>query len=196
MPSRVLRVTALLSLLWVGACANSTAVNGSGAAATAAEPVVEPELTLNLPEPGCICETQEGTDYTFLDKGISAIVAGEYAEAVTYFQRYQRLETSPQAKWEAGIAMAYLSMLPQNPDYDPTTALSAFKRLQAREPDKRRVHVKTLLMRDSLAGFAALQAALEDMSRSNRELSESLQKREEALKRLRELTLGQKVTAP
>jgi hypothetical protein len=196
LPSRVLSVTALISLLLLtGACTNTAGVNDSVASGTA-ETLAEPELTLNLPEPGCPCEVQEGADYTFLDKGISALVAGEHAEAVTHFQRYERLEDSPESKWEAGIAMAYDQMLPQSPNYDPAAALAAFRRLQAGNIDSRRVHVKTLLMRDSMSAFAALQATVEELARNNRELNENLQKREEALKRLRELTLGQKAAAP
>jgi hypothetical protein len=47
-----------------------------------------------------------------------------------------------------------------------------------------------------LAIFADLHTQINDLQKEKRTLSESLEKREEALRRLRELTLGQKGAAP
>jgi len=153
----------------------------------------EPELTLNLPDDNCDCGRAEpAPDYTFLDKGFSALVAGDHIEAVQYFQRYQRLESSVEADWEAGMAIAYDSMLPQSPFYDPRAARDAYDALSAVPIDPGRVHEKILLMRDALATLALIQAKVTDLTEDNRRLSEDLAKREQALRRLRELTLGQK----
>ena len=102
---------------------------------TSTDPEAVPELTLNLPEQSVTaCLRDEGADYTFLDKGFSALVAGDHIEAVTYFQRYQRTESSPVADWEAGIAIAYDSMMPQSPIYDPDAARKSYLRLQQAQP--------------------------------------------------------------
>ena len=155
-----------------------------------------PELTLNLPEQTDVdCVRPDPVDYTFLDKGFSALVEGDHIEAVQYFQRYQRLEPTAEAAWEAGIAIAYDSMLPRSPFYDPAAAARSYERLQRQQVEGRRVHEKTLMMRDALETFAAMVHQIQDLETDNAMLSVNLAKREEALKRLRELTLGQKGVA-
>ena len=49
------------------------------------------------------------------------------------------------------------------------------------------------MMRDALETFVAMDRKITKLNSDNKALSEDLAKREEALKRLRELTLGQKV---
>ena len=157
-----------------------------------------PELTLNLPEEteDCACIASGDTDYTFLEKGFSALVAGDHIEAVQYFQRYQRLESSPQANWEAGIAIAYDSMLPRSPFYDPEAARKAYEELAGQLVEGAVVHDKVLMMRDALETFVAMDREISKLESDNGILREDLAKREEALKRLRELTLGQKEARP
>jgi len=184
-------VAATLALL-LQAC-TSTPVNQSTAAATGAETAAEPELTLNLPQPeDCSCTPDKPVDYTFLDKGFSALLDGEYVEAVQHFQRYQRLEASPRADWEARISIAYVSMLPRSPFYDPEAARKTFRELKEQKPKEFNAHDYTRLMRQSVLNFLILEQRIEDLERSNTILKTDLEKREEALKRLRELTLGQK----
>jgi len=177
--------------LLLQACATPSQVASPASASTDPESV--PELTLNMPDQSVdTCLRDEGADYTFLDKGFSALVAGDHIEAVTYFQRYQRTESSPVADWEAGIAIAYDSMLPQSPIYDPDAARKSYLRLQQAQPEGADFHEKTLMMRDALATFVSMQGQVKDLQKSNAALSADLQKREEALRRLRELTLGHK----
>lgn len=169
--------------------------------APAAEPVAQntpqPELRLNLPEPPSIeCVRDESADYTFLDKGFSALVAGDHIEAVRYFQSYQRLESSPRADWESGIAIAYDSMMPHSPFYSPQAAGKSYRSLATSQPKGVAVHEKVLLMRDALATFDALNRQLGVLQRDKASLAVDLAKREDALRRLRELTLGQKGSAP
>ena len=156
------------------------------------EPV--PELTLNLPQQqNCICdEEQEPRDYTFLEKGFDAMVAGEYIEAVQYFQRYNRLEDTPESDWETGIAIAYISMLPQSPFHDPEVARKSYRRLKKKYGDNLDLHEMTLVMRDSLETFVVMERKIEKLQADNATLRKELEKREEAIRRLRELTLGQK----
>tara|TARA_R110002110_G_scaffold415560_1_gene650694 strand:- start:29967 stop:30527 length:561 start_codon:yes stop_codon:yes gene_type:complete len=167
------------------------------ASATAQDPNEVPELTLNLPDAkGCDCGATADADYTFLDKGFAALVAGDHIEAVQYFQRYQRLESSPLADWEAGIAIAYDSILTRSPFYDPDAARKSYRSLKKQAPDNAQVHDKVLLMRDSLEAFMALDRQIADLKSDNAILREDVKKREEALKRLRELALGQKAARP
>ena len=158
------------------------------------EPV--PELTLNLSENNCTCIADEAPDYTFLERGFKALVEGDHIEAVQYFQRYQRLETSAEADWEAAIAIAYISTLPKSPFYDPNEARKAYRKLKKNYSTDMRVHGQSLLMRDSLEAFIVMQRHVNDLQVTNATLKEDLRKREEALKRLRELALGQPATQP
>ena len=182
-------------LLVLQACSTT-----GGTQQPAAEPDADtvPELTLNLPERAddCACLVTEEVDYTFLEKGFNALVAGEHIEAVQYFQSYQRLESSPQADWEAGIAIAYDSMLPQSPFYDPLAAAKSYRELEGQKVEGVPVHTKVLMMRDALQTFVGMGQQISDLKSDNAILQEDLQKREEAIKRLRELTLGQKAERP
>lgn len=154
-----------------------------------------PELNITLPEENCLCvvEEEDSADYTFLERGFTALLKEEYIEAVQYFQRYQRLETSSEANWEAAVAIAYVSTLSKSPFYDPSDARKTYRRLRKQLTDDMEVHEKTLLMRDSLETFAVMQRHIDDLRSTNGTLREDLKKREEALKRLRELALGQPV---
>lgn len=155
---------------------------------------VVPELNITLPEESCSCLVDEdAADYTFLERGFTALSEHEYIEAVQYFQRYQRLETSKEANWEAAVAIAYVSALSTSPFYDPSETRKTYRRLRKELSDDMEVHEKTLLMRDSLQTFAVMQRHIDDLRSTNGTLREDLKKREEALKRLRELALGQPV---
>jgi hypothetical protein len=196
-----LALAASLTLL-LQACANTPAspatvpVETSSAPGATAGSDTVPELTLNLPDPAeCACTADTPADYTFLDKGFDALLDGEYIDAVQYFQRYQRLESSPRADWEAAIAIAYVSMLPRSPFYDPEAARSSFKELRKQNAKDLKVHDYTRLMRQSLLNFLIQEQHIEDLESTNATLKGDLEKREEALKRLRQLTLGQKGSA-
>jgi tetratricopeptide (TPR) repeat protein len=157
------------------------------------------DLTLNLPEKvaqNCACAPQSDVDRTFLDKGFSALIAGDHKEAVNYFRRYQRLESSALVDWEANIAIAYDKMLPESPYYNWRAARETFLRLMREQPPAESLHQQILLMRDSLAIFSDLHVQINDLQKQHDELAESLEKREEALRRLRELMLGQKGATP
>ncbi|MEM1153565.1 MAG: hypothetical protein AAGI44_05455 [Pseudomonadota bacterium] len=153
-----------------------------------------PELELNLPQqtPLCDCpEEDEDKDYTFLEKGYRALLDGEYEEAMDYFLRYQRLESSPRAQLEAGIAITYVQMLPRSNYYNPEIARSSFNVLRKQNAKALGVHDYTRLMRQSLINFVIVQNQLDDLRSKNQNLQGELDKREDALKKLRDLTLGQ-----
>jgi len=189
-----LPATAILVLL-LQACASSP----SEPVPTQDPAETVPELTLNIPEQeDCVCvdtASARPSDYTFLEKGFSALVAGEYIEAVQYFERYMRTEESPESNWEAGVAIAYVSMLAESPFHDPETARKSYRKLRNKYGEDMQVHEQTLLMRDSLETFIGMDRKVDQLETENARLAEELEKREEAIRRLRELTLGQKGAA-
>jgi hypothetical protein len=170
----------------------------------AAEQVVdaEPELNLNLSQQTpCHCTGHDDStpDDTFLEKGYEALAGREYRDAVQYFQRYQRMESSPQADFEAAMALAYVKILPSSPYYNPGAALNTFRKLRKWNTDHMQLHPVTLLLRQSLYGFTLMDRQIADLEEDNAHLKEDkahlkaeLEKREAALKRLRELMVGQK----
>ena len=152
------------------------------------------EITLNLPDQTlapCVDDQNVGVDYTYLEKGFSAMVAGDNVEAVNYFRRYQRLESSPGADWEAGIAIAYEKMLPDSPYYNWRAAADAYRRLMRRVPEGIELNQQVLILGGTLAILVELHDYIDELQNEKDDLSENLEKREEALKRLRELILGQ-----
>jgi tetratricopeptide (TPR) repeat protein len=187
-------------VLLLQACATAPPVGDlSVAAPVAAEQKPAAEITLNLPdqaETSRDCAPATAVDRTFLDKGFTALAAGDHREAVSYFRRYQRLESSPGVDWEAGIAIAYDKMLPESPYYNWRAAREDYLRLVRDKPKGLQVHEQILLMQEALAVFADLHVRINDLQKESDILSENLEKREEALRRLRELTLGQKGSAP
>jgi hypothetical protein len=198
--SRSLAILPLALTLFLQACITSPAQTDSAAASVAgqnkeSQAAIEgsvPELELNLPEQSqCDCIVEPVADYTFLEKGYRALLDGEYDDAMESFLRYQRLESSPRAQLEAGIAITYVQMLPRSNFYNPQVARSAFSVLRKQKPKALDVHDYTRLMRQSLINLLELQGEIAELKSSNAVLKEDLKKREEALKRLRDLTLSQ-----
>jgi hypothetical protein len=151
----------------------------------------EVELNLNLPDPeSCDCPPASA-DYTFLERGFRALAAGDAIEAVQYFQRYRRLEKNPTAAWEADLAIAYASMLPDSPFYDVEAAAAAHQALRERLSEEMRPHETAVLLDRALAALAEQFRRNEALAETNGTLRRDLEKREDALRRLRELTLGQ-----
>lgn len=156
-----------------------------------------PEITLHLPQAQtCECTPEETLDYTFLEKGFASLAGGEHAEALEYFQRYRRLESSAAADWEADIAIAFTHSLGDGSEYDPDEARKAFRDLRKADWQAMDLHQQTLLMRQSLETFLQMERESRELERTIRTLRSDLEKREEALKRLRELTLGQTGSTP
>jgi TolA-binding protein len=199
------RVSVLLVLSFIlQACAASPAVKPAAAApdVTSATPgeaqaAAAPQLALTLPEQAqCDCPDATTEEYTVLEQGYQALLDGEYDEAMAHFERYQQLESSPRANLEAGIAIAYVRMLPRSSFYDPVQARNAFRVLREQNAKELGVHDYTRLMRQSLLNLLELQDKIDKLKANNAALKDDLEKREEALKRLRDLTLGQKAAEP
>lgn len=173
-----------LTLLLLQACGSSPVQEPS---VESTEPV--PEITLNMPKSDCKCE-EDPQDYTFLEKGFNALHEREYLESLQYFQRYQRIEKTPVADVEAKIAIAYLSILPDSPIFDSRAARDSYRELRRGIQPDWELHEKILLMQDSLETFLEIQRQLLELEQDNAELRNELEKRETAIKRLRDLTLG------
>jgi len=149
-----------------------------------------PELTLNMPVNNCNCDGLREQNYTFLEKGFMALQSGEYLESLQYFQRYQRIEKSELSNNEARIAIAYLSILPDSPIFDREAARDSYSRLKLSEAVTEGMDERILLLRDSLDTFIDMEEQIERLLETNSDLRSELQKRESAIKRLRDLTLG------
>jgi hypothetical protein len=188
----VLAAGGLIFLLQACAAAPETAAPAEDPPAKVKRDPVE--LTLNLPETAteaCDCTPQTTVDRTFLEKGFSNLAAGDYREAVNYFRRYQRLESSPGVDWEASIAVAYVKMIPQSPYYNWRAARDSYLRLMRKPPKGVQLHEQIVLMREMLAILINLHEKINNLQSENAAVTENLEKREEALRRLRELMLGQ-----
>ncbi|MCZ6828501.1 MAG: hypothetical protein O7F73_02740 [Gammaproteobacteria bacterium] len=171
-------------LLLLQACGSSPAQEATD---ESTEPV--PEITLNMPQSNCSCE-EETQDYTFLEKGFNTLHEREYLESLEYFQRYQRIEKNAVADVEAKIAIAYLSILPDSPIYDSRAARASYRELRRGIQPDWKLHEKIQLMQDSLETFLEIQRQLVELEQNNADLRSELAKRETAIKRLRDLTLG------
>ncbi len=154
----------------------------------------QPEIVLNIPSAsGCQCEQdqrQEELSVTFLEKGIDALTRGDHISAVQYFQRHQRIERTEASAWETAVAIAFISTLPSSPFFEPQSSRASFERLSKQYRADMPVHDAVLLMRDSLEMFVSMLDHADELRRQADALQDDLDKREKALKRLRDLTLG------
>ena len=91
---------------------------------------------------------------------------------------------------EAKIAIAYLSILPDSPIYDGEAARTSYRQLRKGIQPDWKMNEKILLLQDSLETFLEMQQQLVELERDNATLRSELDKREKAIKRLRDLTLG------
>ncbi len=177
--------------------------DAAGAAGTAARDETQrqvPELNLNLPESSaaqqaCACADLAAVNHTLLERGISALLNGDFADADSYFQRYQRLEKSQRASWETKVAAAYSRLMPNSPKYSSSAAKQAYQKVRKVPTDSGPPHEQVLIMHQALAMYFGLQTDLQNLEAKNAQLEQDLAKREAAIKRLRELTLGQKAGA-
>lgn len=149
---------------------------------TATQP--EQEVTaveLNLPEPQpiapCDCEALAVPDENYFDRGVRALAARDYEQAAIYFERHRESGGS-EAQREADVGAAFVALM--------TEASIATGEGGASGVDER---AEVMIL--ALAAVQTLEGRIEALDALNKAISEDLEKREEALKRLRELTLGQ-----
>jgi hypothetical protein len=92
--------------------------------------------------------------------------------------------------------VTYIRSLPQSPIYNAAKAREDFRELDRRDWQSLQLHPQSLFLRQSLETFDELSGQIQELARANASLREDLRKREEAIKRLRELTLGQTGAKP
>lgn len=144
------------------------------------------DIELNLPEPAvapaeCDCEPVVAGVENDFDRGIRALVARDYAQARVYFGRH-RTSGDTGASREADVGLAFVALLDESTDSLPPSAPGADERAE--------------MMSLAMALVESLEGRVDALNAVNAMLEENLAKREEALKRLRDLTLGQEEGSP
>lgn len=175
-------IAGLVAVLVMAGCASSPPAGGGAGSAA--------EITLNMPRQECLCEESTPGEEAFLEKGFDSLHEEQYLEALQYFQRYQRLEKTDRADLQARIAIAYLSIIPDSPIYDSEAARDSYRELREQVKQQEPLYGKIQLVQDSLETFLEMESDIGDLKQENARLRKELAKREQAIKRLRDLTLG------
>lgn len=135
---------------------------------------------LNIPksvtEAECNCEALVvEVEETYFDRGIRALAARDYVQALQYFEAHRDADDVNAAR-EAEIGLAFIAVL-QADSRDPSNS-------QALDD---RAEVISL----ALSLLTRLEDKVSALGKANSRLVDDLKKREAVLERLRELTLGQ-----
>ena len=176
----------LLPIILISACVSKPTENGYRDAGEQS-----PKLNQGKDEVTTKFIKLDNGNISLLEKGFKALADGNHISAVQLFQRHSKFNNTLAAEWEASIAIAYVSMLPGSPFYDMNAVRISYTQLSAWSIDDSLVNSQIILMRDALEAFVSLHRELKDLERDNDVLEATLAKRESALRRLRELTLGQ-----
>lgn len=176
-PHRLLSLpTGLLIGLLVSGCASQDSPESDSGLEVA-------EVELNLPEPetsqtDCACdELLSVVDENYFDRGVRALAARDYEQAKIYFERH-RGSGGSEVQREADVGIAFVTLMSETS-------------LVSDEQGASGVDERAEVMILALAAVQTLEGRLEALNAINEALSKDLEKREEALKRLRDLTLGQ-----
>ena len=171
----------MASVLLVG-CQTTPVAEEQASAPVEASPAVVSETLpkLNIPESivdaDCDCsEVVADPEETYFDRGVRALAARDYAQALSYFERHADAEND-NAQREAEIGLAFIAVLrADRKDINSSQALDD------------RAEIMSL----ALALLTQLEDRVSELGKKNSKLASDLKKREAVLKRLRELTLGQ-----
>ena len=126
----------------------------------------------------CDCETGAEAVWSDFDRGIQALADREYGVARIHFEKH-REGGSVQEVREAEVGIAFATLMAEA---DSMTEEAEFTD---------RLDERAEVMVLALAAMQALEGQLESLDAINAALTDDLEKRDEAIKRLRELTLGQ-----
>ena len=179
---RWLAPTALMASVLLVGCQTAPVSEEEASASIETSPAVETETLpeLNIPESivdaSCDCsEVVAEPEETYFDRGVRALAARDYAQALSYFERHAQTE-SENAQREAEIGLAFIAVLrADRSDGNSSQALDD------------RAEIMSL----ALALLTQLEDRVSELGKKNSKLASDLEKREAVLKRLRELTLGQ-----
>ena len=161
-------ISIFLVLACLGGCASSPRFEDNE--------LLKPEPSIDLPTVyQCGCDAQPALNA--FDLAIIAILEGRLSDAMAALEDYRASE-SPNAAKVTEIGLAFSKLLEENrlPDV----------RFDSAHGDER-----AAIMSLSLAILETLRSEVMNLEKITRLLEVDLAKREEALKRLRELTLGQ-----
>ena len=171
----------MVTLLSLGGC-QSMPAEQSSAEQEAPENITQeaPAPALNIPQPAsetsCDCDVLVvEAEETYFDRGIRALAARDYAQALRYFEAHRDADDANAVR-EAEIGLAFIAVL-QSDTRDPSNS-------QALDD---RAEVISL----ALSLLTRLEGKVSALGKVNSRLLDDLEKREAVLERLRELTLGQ-----
>ena len=168
---RLVHLLFLSALLLLSGCSlqPSDAASGGDQSGSDRSATGEPEASV------CECPSDSPSDDFML--GLQALSEGDYAAAGQHFEKHA-LSGGKRAPREAAAGQALANTLSQYPVGEDSST--------ADEATNRAMLIDLVLMM-----IAGLEQQISDLSVENAALAVDLEKREEALKRLRELTLGQ-----
>ena len=165
----------LAGILLVTGCATPTATEPAPDAKSDA--VELPDHSLAAPDCNCDELLVPVVEENNFDRGVRALAARDYEQAKIYFERH-RASGGSEAQREADVGIAFVTLMSETS-------------LVSDEQGSSGVDERAEVMILALAAVQTLEGRLEALNAINEALSKDLEKREEALKRLRELTLGQ-----
>ena len=174
-------VALIASVLLVG-CQIAPVAEEEASAPIETSPAVVSETLpeLNIPksivDASCDCsQVVAELEETYFDRGVRALAARDYAQALSYFERHKDTK-SDNAQREAEIGLAFIAVLrADRSDGNSSQALDD------------RAEIMSL----ALAVLTQLEDRVSELGEKNSKLASDLKMREAVLKRLRELTLGQ-----
>ena len=179
---RWLAPTALMASVLLVGCQTAPVAEEEVSASVEAYPAVvsETQPELNIPESivdvSCDCsEVVAEPVETYFDRGVRALAARDYAQALSYFESHAEAE-SDNAQREAEIGLAFIAVLRADRN-DGSSSQALDDRAE--------------IMSLALAVLTQLEDRVSELGKKNSKLASDLKKREAVLKRLRELTLGQ-----
>ena len=126
----------------------------------------------------CDCESGADDVWSDFDRGIQALADREYGVARIHFEKHREGGSAQEVR-EAEVGMAFAALMAEA---DSITEEAEFAD---------RLDERAEVMVLALAAVQALEGQLESLDAINAALTDDLEKRDEAIKRLRELTLGQ-----
>ena len=153
-----------------------------------AKPVTE--LNLNL------AKKQQGgyqpdlSDQSFLNMGLDALEQGSYIESLRNFKKHLRADNTQTSELNARLAINYLIFIPSSPVHDLKKAKKMYRQLRKKMTEDVVLNRRVQFIKKSMEVFLLFEKHIAALETENLNLQDDLKRREEALKRLRDLALG------
>lgn len=162
----------LLIVLTVG-CASQMPIDESMGAASENESTQQVDGSSS-----CDCESGADDVWSDFDRGIQALADREYGVARIHFEKHREGGSAQEVR-EAEVGISFATLMAEADSITEETEFAD------------RLDERAEVMVLALAAVQALEGRLESLDAINAALTDDLEKRDEAIKRLRELTLGQ-----